>query len=170
MPDTASLAGIYATISSTLCRPGNLAPPRPGSLDRQSKLEEFTYLRKSVDRFKARQEQKLVSVNLAERQKQKADDDAFRKEMKAEKERIAKNDFQFKPIYLAGPPPPKIKAPKKDDDEDTADLEEENDTYVKADIHLRESLRVVSDAIALGRNRDLWAANRPPLTAAVKGG
>lgn len=151
--------------------PKVLAPLKQASLDRQAKLEEFTYLRRSVDRFKARQEQKLVSINLEERQKQKTDDDAFRKEMKAEKERISKSDYQFTPIYLAGPPPPKIKAPKKDDDDDAdADTGEENDTYVKADIHLRESLRVVSDAIALGRNRDLWAANRPPLTAAVKGG
>jgi carboxyl-terminal processing protease len=147
-----------------------LLPLRQASLERQSKLEEFAYLRKNVERFKARQEQKLVSVNIEERKKQKADDDAFRKEMKAEKERIAKSDYQFKPLYLGGPPPPKIKAPKKDDEEEDADLGEENDTYVKADIHLRESLRVVSDAIALGRNHDLWAANRPPLTAAIKGG
>jgi len=150
--------------------PKVLTPLRQASLDRQSKLEEFTYLRKSVDRFKARQEQTLVSVNLDERQKQKADDDTFRKEMKTEKERIAKSDFTFKPFYLGGPPPPKIKAPKKDDDEDAADIEEENDTYVKADVHLRESLRVVSDAIALGHNRELWASNRAPLTANVSGG
>jgi carboxyl-terminal processing protease len=148
-----------------------LTPLRQASLDRQSKLEEFTYLRKNVDRFKARQEQKLVSVNLEERKKQKADDDEFRKEMKAEKERIAKSDFTFKPFYLGGPPPPKIKAPKKDgDEEDADDLGEENDTYVKADVHLRESLRVVSDAIALGRNRELWASNRPPLTANISSG
>ncbi len=147
-----------------------LAPLRQASLDRQSKLEEFAYLRKNVERFKARQEQKLVSVNLEERTKQKADDDAFRKDMKAEKEQIAKSDFTFKPFYLGGPPPPKIKAPKKDDDDDTSDLDEENDTYVKADIQLRESLRVVSDAIALGRNKELWASNRPPLTANITGG
>ncbi|HVS51249.1 MAG TPA: carboxy terminal-processing peptidase [Opitutaceae bacterium] len=148
-----------------------LTPLRQASLDRQSKLEEFTYLKKNVDWFKSRQEQKLVSVNLAERQKQKADDDAFRKEMKVEKEQIAKSDFTFKPFYLGGPPPAKIKAPKKDDDpDDDADLDEENDTYVKADVHLREALRVVNDAVALGRNRDLWASNRPPLTAIISNG
>lgn len=148
-----------------------VTPLRQASLDRQSKLEEFSYLRRSVDRFKLRQEQKLISVNLEERRKQKTSDDDFRKEMKAERERIAKSDYTFKPFYLGGPPPPKIKAPKKSgDDDDDAEIEEENDTYIKADVHLRESLRVVSDAIALGRNRELWVSNRPPLTAVVSSG
>jgi carboxyl-terminal processing protease len=146
-----------------------LQPLREASLARQAKLEEFAYLRKSVDAFKSRQEQKLISLNLAERQTQKASDDIFRKEMKAEKDRLAKNDYAFKPIYLGPPPVPKIKAPKKDgDEEEDADDEEENETYVKMDVHLREALRVLNDAIALGRNRELWASTQPPLT--VKGG
>jgi carboxyl-terminal processing protease len=149
-----------------------LTPLRKSSLERQGKLEEFTYLRKNVDWFKARQEQKLISINLEERQRQKAEDDAFRKEMKAEKEQIAKSDYPFKPFYLGPPPPPKIKAPKKegDDDDDIDSAFEENDTYVKADVHLRETLRVINDAIELGRNKELWASNRPPLTAVSKSG
>ncbi|MBI4624997.1 MAG: carboxy terminal-processing peptidase [Verrucomicrobia bacterium] len=152
--------------------PKVLAPLRQASLERQGKLEEFTYLKRNVDWFKARQEQKLISVNLEQRKKQKADDDAFRKEMKQEKERIAKNDFPFKPFYLGPPPAPRIKAPKKDagdDDEDFGPDAGENETYVKADVHLRETLRVVSDAIDLGGNREQWASNRPPLTAASGG-
>jgi carboxyl-terminal processing protease len=144
-----------------------LAPLRQGSLDRQSKLEEFAYLRKNVEWFKARQEQDQVSIslNLEARQKQKADDDAFRKEMKAEKDRLAKDEFAFRVFYLGPPPPKKIKAPKKDDEEDDLDDPDENDTYVKGDVRLRETLRVISDAVALGHNRELWAANRAPLTA-----
>ncbi len=146
--------------------PKVLTPLRQASLERQTKLEEFTYLRKNVDWFKARQEQKLVSINLQERQKQKASDDAFRKEMKAEKEQLAKNEFTYKSLYLGPPPTPRIKAPKKDgEEEDELDSLDDNDGYAKADVHLRESLRVISDAIALGRNRELWASNRPPLTA-----
>jgi carboxyl-terminal processing protease len=151
--------------------PKVVTPLRQASLERQSKLEEFSYLRRNVDWFKTRQEQKLISVNLEERRSQKAIDDAFRKEMKAEKERIAKGDYPFTPFYLGPPPPPKIKAPKKEgDDDDDFDSFEENDTYVKADVHLRETLRVLNDAIELGRNRDLWASNRPPLTALSSGG
>ncbi|MBI5691187.1 MAG: carboxy terminal-processing peptidase [Verrucomicrobia bacterium] len=132
-----------------------LNPLRQASLERQANLEEFAYLRKIVDRFKTRQEQKLISVNLEERRQQKADEDAFRRETKAEKEQIAKSDFSFKPYYLGPPPVPKIRAPKKDADEDDelAEVEEENETYVKADIHLRETLRVVRDAVIMGRNR-----------------
>jgi carboxyl-terminal processing protease len=151
--------------------PKVVTPLRQASLERQAKLEEFSYLRRNVEWFKMRQEQKLISINLEERQKQKAIDDAFRKEMKAEKERIAKNDYPFTPFYLGPPPPPKIKAPKKEgDDDDDIDSFEENDTYVKADVHLREALRVINDAIELGRNRELWASNRPPLTALSSGG
>jgi carboxyl-terminal processing protease len=145
--------------------PRVLSPLRQASAERQSKLEEFSYLRKYVDWFKARQEQKLISVNLEQRREQKASDDAFRKELKAEKERIAKSDYAFKPLYLGPPPPPRIKAPKKEDDEDELDSFEENETYVKADVHLRETLRVLNDAIALGKNRESWASSRPPLTA-----
>ncbi len=151
-----------------------LTPLRQSSLERQAKLDEFAYLRKNIEWFKVRQEQKLISVNLDERQKQKEADDAFRKQMNAEKKVLAKGDFTFKEFRLGPPPQPRIKAPKKDadkeageDEEDAA--EEENDTYVKADIHLRETLRIVNDAIQLGANRDLWASNRPPLTAASGG-
>ncbi len=143
-----------------------LAPLRKASNERQSKLEEFSYLRTIVERFKTRQEQKLISVNLEERHQQKTEEDAFRKEMKVEKERVAKSDYPFKPFYLGPPPPPKIRTPKKDDDDDELDgVEEENETYVKADVHLRETLRIVSDAVALGRNREAWVSNRAPLTA-----
>ena len=148
-----------------------LTPLRKSSTERQASLEEFAYLRKNVDWFKARQEQKLISINLEERQRQKAADDAFRKEMKTEKERLSKNDFPFKTFYLGPPPPPKIKAPKKegDDDDELDGALDENETYVKADVHLRESLRVISDAIALGRNKELWASNRAPLTSKTGG-
>jgi carboxyl-terminal processing protease len=151
--------------------PKVLTPLRQASLDRQLKLEEFAYLRRNVEWFKTRQEQKLISINLEDRRTQKANDDAFRKEMKAEKERLAKNDYPFTPFYLGPPPPPKIKAPKKETDEDDDfDTGDENETYVKADVHLRETLRVLNDAIELGRNRDHWATARPPLTALTSGG
>ncbi len=149
-----------------------LTPLRQASLDRQARLEEFSYLRKNIDWFKTRQDQKLISINLDERKKQKESDDAFRKEMNAEKKVIAKGDFTFKEFRLGPPPVPRIKAPKKDEDKDPDDddvAEEENDTYVKADIHLREALRVISDALAMGKNKELWAANRPPLTASSGG-
>lgn len=151
-----------------------VTPLRQASLERQNKLEEFAYLRKNVEWFKNRQDQKLISLNLEERKNQKAADDAFRKTMKQERERLAKNDFSFNEVRLSPAPPPRIKAPKKTgDNNDPADDDDfdpdENESYPKADVHLREALRVVSDAIALGQNRELWASTRLPLTASGKG-
>ena len=81
---------------------------------------------------------------MEDRQRQKAEDNAFRKEIRAEKDEIAKGDYPFRTFYLGPPPTPRIKAPKKEDEEDDfGPAEDENETYVKADVHLREALRVV---------------------------
>jgi carboxyl-terminal processing protease len=148
-----------------------LKPLREASATRQSKLDEFIFLRKNVDWFKSRQSQKLVALNLEERRKQKEADDTFRKQIKAEKERLAKDDFPFREFRLGPPPPPKIKAPKKSDaadgdssDDDSELSTDENESYGKVDVHLRESLRVVSDAVVLGQNRQYWASDHAPLT------
>lgn len=147
-----------------------LSPLREASVKRQAELEEFNYLKKNVDWFKARQEQKMISVNLDKRKQQKETDDTFRKAMKLEKEEVAKTDFPFQPFYLGPPPVPKIKAPKKEGDDDFGLDEDENETYVKADVHLRETLRVVSDAIKLGREQpEKWANHRLPLTVGTGG-
>lgn len=155
-----------------------VTPLRQSSLERQNKLDEFAYLRKNVEWFKSRQEQKLISLNLEERKNQKASDDAFRKAMKLERERLAKSDFTFQEVRLSPKPPPRIKAVKKasdktdaeDEDDDESELStDENESYRKADVHLRETLRVISDAIALGQNKELWVSTRPPLTATSKG-
>ena len=149
--------------------PKILSPLRKASLDRQAKLEEFSFLKRNIDWFKSRQEQKQVSLNLAERQQQKVADSAFRKEMNLERERLAKSDFTFKEFRLGPPPAPRIKAPKKEDEDDGDTFAEENESYAKVDIHLRETLRVIADAIDLGKNRESWVSNRPPLTADSKG-
>jgi carboxyl-terminal processing protease len=153
-----------------------VTPLRQASLERQNKLDEFVFLRKNVDWFKGRQEQKLISLNLEERKNQKSADDAFRKAMKLERERLAKNDFVFEEVRLSPRPPPRIKAVKKatdktdgEEDEDDELSTDEDESYRKADVHLRETLRVISDAIALGENRDLWVSARRPLTGTGTG-
>ena len=147
---------------------------RADSTTRQSSLEEFGYIRKYVEWFKQRQAEKLVSLNLVDRRKQKVADDAFRKEIKSERAQLAKLDFAFKEFRLGPPLPPKVVAPKpKDakDDDDLADIDDDSndDTYGKVDVGLRESLRVVDDAIELGHDHDYWASNHAPLTANEKG-
>src|ERR1019366_2310238 len=70
--------------------PKILAVLQQSSRERQQQLDEFTFLRKNVDWFKTRQAQKLISLNLDERRKQKVEDDAFRKETEARKDVLAK--------------------------------------------------------------------------------
>ncbi len=147
-------------------------PLREASLTRQAKLDEFIYLRKNVDWFKARQNQKLISLNLEARRQQKVADDAFRKTIEAEKAELAKKDYVYKEFRLGPPLPPRIKAVKKPDakaadgeDEDAESLLDDNDAYAKVDVALRESLRVVNDAVAMGKDHQYWASNHAPLTA-----
>ena len=162
--------------------PKLLARLQQDSTARQASLQEFAFVRKYVDWFKQRQAEKLVSLNLEERRKQKAADDSFRKAIKAEREELAKADYPYKEFRLGPPLPPKIVAPKadahkagdakdSDDDADIADAEDDAnaDAYGKVDVPLREALRVVDDAIELGTNHEYWASNHPPLTAVAKG-
>ena len=152
------------------------------SAQRQAGLAEFAFVRKYVDWFKDRQAQKLISLNLEERRKQKGADDAFRKDSKLERDQLAKADYPFKEFRLGPPLPPRIVPPKatdaakpgpaKDDDgSDLDDSEEEAnaDAYGKVDVSLREALRVVNDAIELGRNHEYWASDHAPLTVSAKG-
>jgi carboxyl-terminal processing protease len=139
---------------------------KQASLERQHTLEEFTYLNRSIDWFKSKEDQKLVSLNLADRQKQKQLDDAFQKEQKAERIKLAQTDYTFKEYRVAPAPPVKPKAAKSDEDDDDADEFDLNDdvpsTPYYVDISLRETLRVVDDAINLGKDR-----GQPALTLAA---
>jgi carboxyl-terminal processing protease len=145
------------------------------SADRQQSLPEFAFVRSYVEWFKEREAEKLVSLNLDERLKQKAMDDAFRKDFKAKRDVLAKDDYPYKEFRLGPPLPPKIVAPKpaggdSDENEDVDDDDDASaDAYGKVDVSLREALRVVDDAIDLGRDREYWASDHAPLTAASKG-
>jgi carboxyl-terminal processing protease len=148
--------------------PKILKPLRDASLARQQKLEEFAWLKKSIDWFKTKDEQKRISLNLVEREKEKADDDAFRKKMVAEKNALAKNDFKYREFRLGPPPPKPSNPPKTDDPDDDTDLNtDENERYVPLDIPLRESLRIVNDALVLSHDPKLQASDHAPLAAVV---
>ncbi len=148
-------------------------PLQNASQDRQQSLEEFAYLKKSIDWFKERQDQKTISLNLAEREAQKKADDDFKKTMDAERDRLAKSNYTSRDIKLdsvlktAAATPPKEPAKPVDDEGDTDAPDPE--TEAKLDIHLRETLRVVSDALRLNQDRQYWADGRAPITAQHKG-
>ncbi len=139
-------------------------PLRQASLARQDSLEEFAYLKKNIDRFKERQEQKTVSLNLDQRLAQKKSDDDFQKAMNEERDRLAKINYVEHEVKLdsvlkaevAGTQPPEVTV--DDGDTDATD----GDTKAKFDVHLRETLRVVSDALHLNNNPLAWTEGRPP--------
>jgi carboxyl-terminal processing protease len=131
--------------------PAFLAPLRATSLARQEKLPEFDYLKRSINWFKERKDEKSISLNLKARTKEKKDDVAFKKQMDAERKKLALADYKFTEVMIAPPPPPRIKADKKNDEtspDDDVDTDE-NERYTPVDIPLREALRVLTDEITI---------------------
>ncbi len=150
--------------------PQVLAPLRAASDARQTRLEEFAYLRRGIDHFRTKQAEKELSLNLEERRQQKTADDEFKKSMDAERDRLAKTDFTYREFTLV-PPPPKPAPPAKPanadgsaPDDDTLSTEDDPG-ITKLDIPLRESLRVLSDALTLTKNREYWVDGTAPLSA-----
>jgi carboxyl-terminal processing protease len=209
-------------------------PLKNASIARQKTFDEFSYLNKSIDWFKTKQAEKTLSLNLAEREKQRDADKAFRKEMDLERNRLAATvGYPAREFSLV---PPKPKAAETNDEKipvnenappgdakletnenttaaktaaaiapatatatapaaaptdipdatglalaTTGEFDEErnsadeNDSGLsdeqlqedakKLDIHLRESLRVLNDAIAMGHSPEAASLAAAPLTA-----
>lgn len=136
---------------------------------RQNTLGEFTYLRKNIERIKTRLEEKNISLNLEERRRVKEADDAFKKEMDAEKTRLTQDDFPYTEFKLAPDSPKPAPVEEKADEENPGESDpgEEDPGITEVDIHLRESLRVLVDAVNLSQNPQFWADGAAPLTAQV---
>jgi len=210
-----------------------LAQLRTQSLARQNNLEEFDYLRRNIDWFKQRQEEKLVSVNLEKRRARRDEDETLRKAFLAERKRLAELDYPYEEFWLSPPEERQAantsakadkvdeageaqapetsaanalaqladtstaeadledsptrsandndddaahtqladndstgsSAPLDNSDDDLEDEDEDTGAYAKVDVHLKESLRIVADVIALGHDPRNWIHNAPPLTA-----
>jgi len=80
-----------------------LAQLRAASLERQNTLEEFDYLRRNIDWFKQRQEEKLVSVNLEQRRARRDEDEVLRKAFLAERKALAAYDYPYEEFWLSPP-------------------------------------------------------------------
>ena len=147
-----------------------LDPLRAASQSRLDNLEEFAYLKKNIAWFKEKQDQKEISLNLEERRLQKGIDDAFRKAMRTEKDTLAKTDFPYTEITLGPPIPKPVKAEKNADDDSTDEDElstDEDSGVMKVDLPLRESMRVLSDALALSKSPQFRVDGNAPLTVQV---
>ena len=148
--------------------PTFVKPLLQASRERQDSLGEFAYLKKNIDWFKERQEQKTISLNQPQRQALKLADEEFKKKMDAERDLLAKANYAVHPIKLdsvlkteASSP----KAPTATVDEGDTDAAE-TDAQNKLDVHLRETLRILKDALRLSPNPEYWAESNVPATAA----
>ncbi len=144
-----------------------VAPLLAASTQRQQTLEEFAFQQKNIDWFKTKQDQKELSINLDERRRQREADTAFRKLMRDEKARLAKGEYVSREFTLGPPKTANVKPELTP--EEIAEGQETEEEAKKMDIHLREALRVVNDAIDMAINSARVFTDAPPLTAqAVK--
>jgi carboxyl-terminal processing protease len=164
---------MWDEIKSTSFRGKTLAPTfvKPllqASHERQDSLEEFAYLKKNIDWFKERQEQKTISLNLQQRQTLKEADEEFKKKMDAERDLLAKANYAVHPVKLDSVLKMETTAPKEAtatvDNGDT-DAAPDADSQSKLDVHLRETLRILKDALHTNPNPEYWAVSSVPATA-----
>lgn len=131
------------------------------SLARQETLEEFAFLQRRIEWFKQKQEMEAISLNLDARQAQKLIDETFRDEMDAEQTVLAEANYASTEVLLEAVLKDQVSKDETEEEEEiTADAEidedDENPLPPPFDIHLRESLRIMADAIEFSRNPTEW--------------
>ncbi|MBC2601954.1 carboxy terminal-processing peptidase [Puniceicoccus vermicola] len=107
---------------------------REQSQSRMDSLEEFSYLDETIEFFKKRKDEKLISLNLVERQKQQDSDRTVRTAFRERRDELSASKYSYEPILL--------------DTEEIAEEgvdEDENDSDSSFDIVLREGIRIMAD-------------------------
>jgi len=177
---------VWDTVPSAKYEPVNLIPPVLPELRKRSEVrvaadKDFDYVREEIERYKKAREEKTVSMNEAERLKEKKDTEARvearKKELRARPlPTYTTYDLNLKNILQPGLPAPTpktntvaeakekatntvakaIKPPGNDAEEEVKD-----DSSVPAvDITMDEGRRILQDLVALsGRNNGM--AGRP---------
>lgn len=148
--------------------PSFMKPLLEASKVRQNSFEEFSYLKENIDWFKKRQEQKIVSLNLQERETLKQSDEEFKKKMDAERDLLAKSNYVTRVVKLDSVLKTEATVPKKEasvteDDADPDATDGDADDEAKLDVHLRETLRILTDALHENPNPEYWAVNSVPV-------
>ncbi|OHE71920.1 MAG: hypothetical protein A2007_05840, partial [Verrucomicrobia bacterium GWC2_42_7] len=70
------------------------------SLKRQASLPEFKFLQERIQHFKTKQDEKEVSINLEEREKQKKEDNLYKEKTEKHFRELAKANYLVKNILL----------------------------------------------------------------------
>lgn len=123
------------------------------SLSRQSTLEEFSFLKDTIENFRKKRDQKEFSLNLEARKKEYKSDNEFTKKMEAWLDQLSTQKFEPQDIKLnSTPAKSETNAPSTllNDEETTAS----KNTLAKFDIYKREALRIMSDYIELQEEKN----------------
>jgi carboxyl-terminal processing protease len=156
-------------------RPKVLAAPE-GAAARQQSLEEFAYVRSSTSSGSrsARRRSWSRSTWRSAASRRRWTTPSARRSRRARRCSRRTTSLQGVQARPAAAPedrraqaararaiaPPNDENEAVDDDDDAS-----ADAYGKVDVSLREALRVVDDAIELGRDHEYWASDHAPLTA-----
>lgn len=132
-----------------------VAPLLTLSQQRQDSLEEFSLLKRNMEWFKERTARKTVSLHLEKRLAEKEATEKLNKELETEYKKLAATDFAKREIKLDAVVAAKEPEPTAEETEGDTDAED-HDASAKFDVHLRETLRVVSDAARLSEDKQ-WA-------------
>jgi carboxyl-terminal processing protease len=150
----------------------HLAELRKRSESRIAADSDFAFIRSEMERYKKSLEDKSVSLNEAQRLKEKLEADA---RFKARKKEIAQRseplgttyEISLKQASAAGLPEPMKKGDKatpepekKTDSTDSEDDIEVPDSLARLDVTLEEAKRILRDLAALTSNDDALAATR----------
>lgn len=127
---------------------------RDMSLNRQSSLEEFSFLKDTIEHFKTKKDQKEYSLNLDARKIERKNDTEFTKKMETRLDKLSTQKFESQDVKLdSAPDKTKDSAPiaiSLDSEEAGAS----KNTLAKFDIYKREALRIMSDYIELQHGKD----------------
>ncbi len=110
------------------------------SQSRQKDLVEFQYLQETVNWFKEKQEQKYASLNLSKRKDQQKQENTLRLRLKSAIQGLKQEAYPSQEVLLAVA----LDQKEKQEPAPASAIESE-----EADIHLRESLRIMADWLEL---------------------
>ncbi len=125
---------------------------------RIASMEEFHFLERRIKWLREREEMKSITLNLDQRRAMKAADEAFRKDLKVEQTELAAQNYPSHDILLDSVAAADAKGTETEEDPALVDDSEEKDAP-PFDVHLREALRVLCDAIRITPDPVEWTEN-----------
>ncbi|MBD5779493.1 carboxy terminal-processing peptidase [Pelagicoccus sp. NFK12] len=162
------------------------------SEQRAETLEEFSFLQKRLDWFAEREERKQISLNLEQRKIMMEQDEAFLDAIKEEQRKLAEKNYEFTEVkldsvvreeaqrkleeeeYEATQAAKEIDAPTEETtgtsdvavaDQKEAVEDEEEEDLPEFDIQLRETLRIMTEAIEISPNPVDWSQPALPIAS-----